>query len=736
VSLLIHHLKILVLVPAALRAEVELLFPLQAQRADAASDDEISDVDSRRRRPDSASSLGSAGSESSSRAGDMSVANSISRKEMERLAKLRSVRGKLHIFRYKVSIFLFNFNFLCSLLPGKLDFSCSELTSIPMEAYAVDPSNIISDLALQFNKIQWVPEVLGSITSLTCLRLHDNLIEVLPKAIVSLVHLKRLMLHNNRLREVPDGIKALVDLRFLSLNNNPLKTLCYGIGALTRLVDLVLDGLPDLETPPKDIRIKGPQQIVRYFARIQEVWHTRYLDLSSSGLRQFPTELRFLESMTSLNLSHNTLRDIPPNNLTDLRELNLSHNVFSKIPAPLISDMSALTVLDLSDNPIAVVPIQIADLQALKVLRISVSPSLQEPPHSVVRRDSHLRYLRTLRQAKATGTLDLRRMDLGVLPSVLAANWGDQDGFDRVTTLRLSGNDLIDVYFGLSHWGTITCLDLDSNKLSSLPREIALLFSVTQLLLSRNLLAELPSTFGELTNINVLALDTNKFRSFPSAILALHSMEKLTMGDNRLIEVHDGVWQLTSLVKLKLNANMLTTLPLTFTRLTRLVSINISNNQLEGRLPDVLGTMANLEDVKLAFNNLTAFPADARHWTQLRALDLSGNKIGAIPLFAASLTTLKKFVITANPLVIIPLQMGALVDLRRFEFDTHDRWISPPASVMQQGADVTLVYLRAFHSARVNGRFNASDLGMVQVPVELSTLSALVELNLQVCMHA
>jgi Leucine-rich repeat (LRR) protein len=278
------------------------------------------------------------------------------------------------------------------LFAGKLDFSSSELTSIPMEAYAADPNNVITDLALQFNQIQWVPEVLGSITSLTCLRLHDNLIEVLPKAIVSLVHLKRLMLHNNRLREVPEGIKALVDLRFLSLNNNPLKTLCYGIGALTRLVDLVLDGLPELETPPRDIRIKGPQQVVRYFARLQDVWQTRYLDLSNSGLRNFPPELRYLESMTSLNLGFNTLRDIPPNNLSDLRELNLCSNVFTMIPSPLISDMTSLTVLDLTDNPIAVVPIEIADLQSLKVLKISVSPSLQEPPHNVVRRDAHLRY--------------------------------------------------------------------------------------------------------------------------------------------------------------------------------------------------------------------------------------------------------------------------------------------------------------------------------------------------------
>ena len=274
-----------------------------------------------------------------------------------------------------------------------------------MEAYHVDPTNPITDLALQFNQIQWVPEVLGSMTALTCLRLHDNFIEVLPNAIVSLVNLRRLMLHNNRLREVPEGIKALVDLRFLSLNNNPLKTLCYGIGALTRLVDLVLDGLPQLETPPRDIRIKGPQQVVRYFAALQEVWKTRQLDLSNSGLREFPLELRYLESMTSLNLRSNTLRDIPSNNLSDLRELNLSSNVFSKIPAAIISDMTALTILDLTDNPIVVVPIEIADLQSLKVLRITVSPCLQEPPHNVVRRDAHLRYLRTLRQAKSTGIL-------------------------------------------------------------------------------------------------------------------------------------------------------------------------------------------------------------------------------------------------------------------------------------------------------------------------------------------
>ena len=101
----------------------------------------------------------------------------------------------------------------------------------------------------------------------------------------------------------------------------------------------------------------------------------------------------------------------------------------------------------------------------------------------------------------------------------------------QVTTLRLSGNDLIDVFFGLSHWAAITTLDLDSNKIASLPREVYMLYSVVQLLLSRNLLVELPPSFGQLTTINVLALDTNKFRTFPAPVMSLHAMEKVCACD-------------------------------------------------------------------------------------------------------------------------------------------------------------------------------------------------------------
>ena len=62
--------------------------------SDVLPDVAASDVHSSRQRPDSASSFGSVGSDGrSENSGGTSAANSISRKEMEKLAKLRSVKG-------------------------------------------------------------------------------------------------------------------------------------------------------------------------------------------------------------------------------------------------------------------------------------------------------------------------------------------------------------------------------------------------------------------------------------------------------------------------------------------------------------------------------------------------------------------------------------------------------------------------------------------------------------------
>ena len=93
-TLFLLSMQVLTIAPLSLQPELELLFPMEARPVDVMRDDDASDVDSQRQRPGSASSFGSAGSEGTTGSGGTSAANSISRKEMERLAKLRSVKGE------------------------------------------------------------------------------------------------------------------------------------------------------------------------------------------------------------------------------------------------------------------------------------------------------------------------------------------------------------------------------------------------------------------------------------------------------------------------------------------------------------------------------------------------------------------------------------------------------------------------------------------------------------------
>jgi hypothetical protein len=93
-TLFLLSMQVLTIAPLSLQPELELLFPMEARRVDVMRDDDASDVDSQRQRPGSASSFGSAGSDGTTGSGGTSAANSISRKEMERLAKLRSVKGE------------------------------------------------------------------------------------------------------------------------------------------------------------------------------------------------------------------------------------------------------------------------------------------------------------------------------------------------------------------------------------------------------------------------------------------------------------------------------------------------------------------------------------------------------------------------------------------------------------------------------------------------------------------
>lgn len=79
----------------------------------------------------------------------------------------------------------------------------------------------------------------------------------------------------------------------------------------------------------------------------------RKLTLKQANLSSLPPELCLLRNLTSLDVSHNSLRSFavaPLTSLQGLRSLDLSHNQLAVLPAALFS-LKLLEELDVSNNP-------------------------------------------------------------------------------------------------------------------------------------------------------------------------------------------------------------------------------------------------------------------------------------------------------------------------------------------------------------------------------------------------
>nr|ABB21164.1 variable lymphocyte receptor A [Eptatretus stoutii] len=143
-------------------------------------------------------------------------------------------------------------------------------------------------------------------------------------------------------------------------------------------------------------------------------------------------------------------------------------------------------------------------------------------------------------------------------------------------------------------------LDLQSNKLSSLPRTAFHgLNKLTYLNLQWNKLQTLPAgVFDELKNLETLRIQQNQLKSLPSGIFdKLTKLTDLRLSSNKLQSLPEGVFdKLTKLTRLDLDYNQLKSLPSgVFDKLTELKDLSLQNNQLQ-RVPD--GAFDYLSNIK------------------------------------------------------------------------------------------------------------------------------------------
>ncbi len=157
----------------------------------------------------------------------------------------------------------------------------------------------------------------------------------------------------------------------------------------------------------------------------------------------------------------------------------------------------------------------------------------------------------------------------------------------------------------------VASLNLSGNPITNLPASIGDMTRLKQLFLSPDRLRELPSEIGNLINLETLLL-TGPDLSFHAPLLE---------------GLPETLGQLENLRDLRIKHLRLTSLPRSITNLRKLLSINLEGNSLDEEAIKLIAEIRSLKELNLPSNNLNTIPDSIRNLEKLETIDLARNSL-------------------------------------------------------------------------------------------------------------
>jgi len=229
------------------------------------------------------------------------------------------------------------------------------------------------------------------------------------------------------------------------------------------------------------------------------------LELSNQKMRDMHFGSYDLTDVTTVDLSHNGLQEIPVD-LGDwfcIRSLNLSYNSIKMVP-DFVINFKLIQMLDLSNNSIENIPPSVCSLVCLQILRIKNNRLLALP--------------QAIGQLKNCQELDVSNNRLQCLPNEM------------------------------SQMSSLYYLNISVNMIESLPDALSSL-PIIRLDAHCNRLSEIPLSFQNLTSLEVLDVHENPM-TFPSfKVLKLGIVHILKSLQNRSMKIQKNMTQQDSFLK-------------------------------------------------------------------------------------------------------------------------------------------------------------------------------------------
>lgn len=380
------------------------------------------------------------------------------------------------------------------------------------------------------------------------------------------------------------------------------------------------------------------------------------LNVSHNSLSSLPPSLfGHVTSLESLNLSGNMLETLPVTlpQLKHLRELYLGMNRFSVVPEPVFYLSTSLTALELPSNELTVISEKIGQL--VNLTRLDLSSNLITALPDEIGSLTNLVYLRarankidsvTLLLGRLTrlATLDLRQNEIEVLE---ASCLPDSDNLER---LLLTDNYLRSLPDSLANCTGITELDAAGNKLTSIPC-LNTLTALKRLMLHDNRLSDTP-LIDELNMLREVDLRSNQLTSLEN-LRNCPSLQLLSVRDNNLMVLPKNVAMWKNLEEFDASVNLIEEIPEELANITPLTRLYLSDNHISD-VPTVLTKLTNLKLLGLAYNDLDdeSFPPEIwAGFVGLVELRLLGNKLTALPKGFSALPKLDRLFVGYNEFV-------------------------------------------------------------------------------------
>lgn len=367
------------------------------------------------------------------------------------------------------------------------------------------------------------------------------------------------------------------------------------------------------------------------FASFKNLTTLRFAFCGLTGI--FPYKIFQIEALSVIDLSFNynlqgSFPEFPVSG--SLRMLKVSNTSFSGSFPYTIGNMRNLSELDLSNCKFnGTLPISLSNLTELTYMDLSFNsftgpmPSLGMPKNLTHLDLSHNRLSGEIPSSSHfEGLHNLVSIDLqdnsinGSIPSSLFA-------LKLLQRIQLSSNRFSKFdEFSRASSSVVNTLDLSSNNLSGpIPKYIFQLGSLSVLDLSSNRLngSLQLDEFLELRNLTALNLSYNNISINVSVASAYHT-------------------SFHNLSTLRLASCNLKTFPIFLRNKSKLTLLDLSNNQIQGIVPNWIWKLQNLQSLNVSHNMLTGLEGPSQNLTSnLIALDLHNNQLkGPIPVFPKS----------------------------------------------------------------------------------------------------